>query len=75
MVVKRVKKPPRPKQVEPLPMEPPPPRLSPVREQSEADKKKKLIQLKSDLENKKVYKKKFIRLVLTIALLLIFIKH
>ena len=51
VVVERVKKP-KPKQ-EPLPMEPPPPpRPPPVREQSEADKKKNLIQLKADLENK-----------------------
>ena len=58
MVVKRIKKP-KSKQVEPLPMHPPPPRPPPVRQESEADKKKKLIQLKADLENKKVYKSLF----------------
>ncbi len=57
VVVKRVRKP-KTKQVEPLPMHPPPPR-PPVRQETEADRKKKLIQLKADLENKKVYKSLF----------------
>ena len=60
MVVKRIKKQSKPKQVEPPPlaMLPPPPR-PPPRQESEADRKKKLIQLKTDLENKKVYKSLF----------------
>ena len=60
VVVKRIKKPSKPKHVNPppLPMHPPPPR-PPPRQESEADRKKKLIQLKADLENKKVYKSLF----------------
>ena len=60
MVVKRIKKPSKPKQVEPPPltMLPPPPR-PPPRQETEADRKKKLMQLKTDLENKKVYKSLF----------------
>ena len=59
VVVKRVRKP-KPKQVEPPPlaMLPPPPR-PPPRQETEADRKKKLMQLKTDLENKKVYKSLF----------------
>ena len=58
VVVKRVKKQSKPKQVEPLPMEPPPPR-PPPRQETEADKKKKLMQLREDLSNKKIYKSLF----------------
>jgi len=57
VVVKRVKKP-KPKVVEPLPMNPPLPR-PPPRQDTEIDRKKKLLQLKTDLENKKVYKSLF----------------
>ena len=60
VVVKRIKKQSKPKHVVPPPlaMLPPPPR-PPPRQESEADRKKKLIQLKTDLENKKVYKSLF----------------
>ena len=60
MVVKRIKKPSKPKHVVPPPlaMLPPPPR-PPPRQETEADRKKKLMQLKADLENKKVYKSLF----------------